>query len=312
MSKLRGNNVMNNSVKLRSYYSSNIEAIALLYNSAEENQDELFWEEIKEPFRSILEECYCISEEGKYNQLEQITNSIKYNRISYIKLGVQLYQVKYYRLYKNKYKSFKDYCEQGVYYPVWRANQVIASAGVAIKLIKAGFNIIPQNETQARLLIKLKEEELLAKWQEVLDTYAPHKITANRIEAIVFGINKRTKGTLRLPVKVIQEIENKALESGMSTGELITKIIQGELTINSDGTMEKMIKEKDEIVENPSPESIKRWEKDLNQLAFQERNRLDDFTEELAEELKNTVLDLKQVIKKCFMKSFLSPCMLEN
>lgn len=58
-----------------------------------------------------------------------------------------------------------------------------------------------------------------------------------------------------------------------------------------------MIKEKDEIVENPSPESIKRWEKDLNQLAFQERNRLDDFTEELAEELKNTVLDLKQVIK---------------
>ena len=277
MSKLRGNNVMNSSVKLGSYYRSNLDAfgiaapsvIALLYSSGENSEEELFWEQIKEPFRSILEECYCINEEGKYNQLEAITNSIKYNRISYIKLGVQLYQVKYYRLYKSQYQSFKSYCERAVYYPVWRANQVIASAGVAIKLIKAGFNVIPQNETQARLLIKLKDEELITKWQEVLDTYAPHKITANRIEAIVFGTEKRKKGTLRLPVKVIQEIENKALENGMSTGELITKMMQGELIIDSDGRMEKITQEKEEIIENPSPEIIKRWEKDLNQLAFQ-------------------------------------------
>jgi len=299
---------MNSNVKLRNYYRSNLDAIALLYSSGDRSKDELFWEQIKEPFRTILEECYCINEEGKYNQLEQITNSIKYSRISYIKLGIQLYQVKYYRLYKSHYHSFKTYCERAVYYPVWRANQVIASAGVAIKLIKAGFNIIPQNETQARLLIKLNEEELITKWQEVLDTYPPYKITANRIEAIVFGIDKRKKGTLRLPVKIIQEIENKALENGMSTGELITKMMQGELIIDSDGRMEKINREKEEIIENPSPEIIKRWEKDLNKLAFQERNKLDEFTEELTEELRNTVLDLKEVIKKCFFKSFFSPC----
>lgn len=303
---------MNNSFKLKSYKSSYQDAIDLLYSEGEGSKDELFWEQITEPFRSILEECYCLNEEGKYNQLEQITNSIKYNRISYIKLGIQLYQVKYYRLYKSQYHSFKSYCEKAVYYPVWRANQVIASAGVAIKLIKAGFNIIPQNETQARLLIRLKDEELITKWQEVLDTYPPYKITANRIKAIVFGTEKRKKGTLRLPLKIIQEIENKALENGMTTGELITKMMQGELIIDSDGRIEKINQEKEEIVENPSPEIIKRWEKDLHQLAFQERNKLDEFTEELAEELRNTVIDLKKVIKKCFFRSFFSSPMLEN
>lgn len=297
---------MNSGFKLRHYQPSYQDAIALIYSTGEEDKEELFWEQIKEPFRTILEECYHLSEEGKYNQIEAITNSIKYNRISYIKLGVQLYQVKYYRLYRNYYKSFKSYCEKAIYYPIWRANQVIASAGVAIKLIKAGFNLIPQNETQARLLIRLKEEELIRKWQEVLDTYPPHKITANRIEAIVFGTEKRRKGTLKLPIKIIQEIENKALENGMSTGELITKMMQGELIIDSEGRIEKINQEKEETVETPSPEIIKRWEKDLNKLAFQERSKLDEFTDELAEELKNTVLDLKEVIRKCFLKSFFS------
>jgi len=288
------------------------QAIAVIYSCAEEDKNELFWETINEPYREILEECYYLLEDGKFTPLELITNSIKSNRLSYIKLGIKLYQVRFYQLYKGKYKSFKDYCEQGIYYPLWRVNQVIEASAIAIKLIKLAFNIIPQNEAQARILIRLNEEELIEKWQEVLDTYSPHKITANRIEAIVFGIGKRKKGTLRLPVKVIQEIENKALENGMSSGELITKMMQGELIIDSDGKIEKIAEEKEETIENPSPETIKRWEKDLNKLAFQERNKLDDFTEELADELRNTVIDLKKVIKKCFLKSFFSPCMVEN
>lgn len=288
-------------------------AIALLYSCGEESNDELFWESINEPHKSILEECYYLNEEGKYNQLEQITNSIKYNRISYIKLGIQLYQVKYYRLYKNKYESFKEYCEKAVYYPVWRANQVIESASVAIQLIKAGFNIIPQNEAQARLLIKLNEEELIRKWQEVLDSYEAHKITANRIEKIVFGENILKKGSLKLPIQIIREIEVKASENGISAGDFISKIITGEMTIHHDGSVETKFNQKLEILENPSNEMVNRWEKDLNKLAFQDRNKVDDFAEDLAEEVKNTVTDLKMAIKKCFIKSFLQPFLcLEN
>lgn len=288
-------------------------AIALLYSCGEESNDELFWENINEPYKSILEECYYLNEEGKYNQLEQITNNIKYNRISYIKLGIQLYQVKYYRLYKNKYQSFKEYCEKGVYYPVWRANQVIDSASIAIQLIKAGFNIIPQNEAQARLLIRLDKEELIKKWQEVLDTYEAHKITANRIENIVFGEQVFKKGSLKLPIQIIREIEVKALENNISVGDFISKIITGEMTIHNDGTIETKLNQKLEMLENPTTEMVNRWEKDLNKLAFQERSKVDDFAEDLAEEVKNTVTDLKMVIKKCFIKSFLQPFLcLEN
>ncbi|MBL1208194.1 hypothetical protein [Geminocystis sp. GBBB08] len=283
------------------------QAIALLYSCGEENSNELFWESINDPYKSILEECYYLNEEGRYNQLEQITNSIKYNRISYIKLGIQLYQVKYYRLYKNQYECFKDYCEKAVYYPVWRANQVIESSSIAIQLIKAGFNIIPQNEAQARLLIKLSKEELIKKWQEVLDTYEAHKITANRIEKIVFGENLLKKSSLKLPIKVIREIEIKALENGISAGEFLSKILDGEITINQDGSVETQFKQRLEILESPSSEMINRWEKDLKKLAFQERSKVDDFAEDLAEEVKNTVTDLKIIIKKCFIKSFLQP-----
>lgn len=284
-------------------------AIALLYSNNEESKDELFWESINEPYKSILEECYYLNEEGQFTQLNHITNSIKYGRINYIKIGIQLYQVKYYRLYKTAYKSFKEYCEKAVYYPVWRANQVIDSASVAIKLIKKGFDIIPQNEAQARLLTKLNDEELMLKWQEVLDTYLPHKITANRIEKIVFGEKNIKKGTLRLPIKVIREIESKALENGLSAGDLITKVINGELIINQDGGVETKLNEPSEIIENPSVESLNKWQKDLSKLAFQERTIVDDFAEELAEEIKNTVTDFRKVIKKCFIKSFLQPLM---
>lgn len=295
MSKLKTKNIINGNAQ---------SSIALLYSSSEENEEELFWENINEPYKSILEDCYYLNEEGKYNQLKQITNSIKYNRINYIKLGVQLYQVKYYRLYKNEYKSFKDYCEKAVYYPIWRANQVIDSANVAIKLIKLGFNIIPQNEAQARLLIKLNEEQLIEKWQEVLNTYEPYKITANRIERIVFGEQSLKKGILKLPIKVITQIEFKALENGMSAGDLITKMMSGELTINYDGCVETRVIDNENFRENPTQEMINKWEKDLQKLAFQERSIVDEFAEDLAEEVKNTVTDFKKVIKKCFLKSF--------
>ncbi len=279
-------------------------AIALLYTNGEENKNELFWESIDEPYKSILEECYDCIEEGKYQQLDPITENIKYSRLNYIKLGILLYQAKYYKLYKKKHQNFKSYCEKEIYYRVWRANQVIQSAQVAIKLVKYGFNIIPQNETQARILIKLNSEELIKKWQAVLNKYKPHQITANRIERIVFGDQIRKKGTIKLPIQVIKEIENKSLEIGLSSADLITKIITGELLINSDGSLEKRIVEKEEIIENPHPDIVKLWEKDLNKLAFQERNKIDDFAEDLAEEVKNTVTDVKKVIKKCFIRSF--------
>ena len=285
-------------------------AIALLYINSEENKDELFWETINEPYKSILEECHDYAEQGKYQLLEQITNNIKYSRLSYIKLGILLYQTKYYRLYKKKYKSFKSYCEKELYYKLWRVNQVIQSAEVAIKLIQYGFDIIPQNESQARILTKLNYEHLIRKWTEVINTYNPHEITSNRIEKIVFGEQKRKKGTIKLPIKVIREIETKSLEIGISSADLITKIITGELIINSDGSLENQLIETEDIIENLEPEILKKWEKDLNKLAFQERNKIDDFAEDLAEEVKNAVTDVKKVIKKCFIKSFLEPLLM--
>jgi len=283
------------------------QAIAVIYSCAEEDKNELFWETINEPYREILEECYYLLEDGKFTSLELITNSIKSNRLSYIKLGIKLHQVRFYQLYNSKYKSFKDYCEQGIYYPLWRVNQVIEASAIAIKLIKLGFNIIPQNEAQARILIKLNEQELSEKWQEVLDSYPAYKITANRIEKVVYGEIKRKNVELKLPLKIFREIESKALENGLSTSELIIKVFQGEIAINSDGSIENNYQENQEQVENPSPEIIRKWEKDLDKLAFQERSKVDDFAEELAEELKNTVTDFKLIIKQYFCQSFLQP-----
>lgn len=281
--------------------------IALLYSCGEEDKDELFWENINEPYRSILEDCYCLAEDRKFTTLKQISNNIKYDRLNYIKLGIQLYQVKYYQLYKGVYDSFKDYCQQEIQYPVWRVNKIIKASKVAIQLIKYGFRIIPQNEAQARPLVKLNEIELYEKWQEVLDTYPFHSITAKKIKKVVYGEDTNEKGTIKLPIQVLQEIETKALENGVSVGELITKVFQGKLSINQDGSMETSVILGEEITEKVDSQLIENWQKDLHKITKNEPNKIDDFAENLAEEVKNTVTDIKSVIKKCFIKSFLTP-----
>jgi hypothetical protein len=245
-------------------------AIAFLYKTAEENdQDQLFWETLAEPYRSVLEDCYHLNEEGKFSQLKQITNSIKYARLSYIKLGVQLYQVKYYKLYQGVYNTFKNYCEQAIKYQVWRANQVIESARVAIELIIAGFKTIPVNETQARYLINLNSEKLTEKWQQVLNLYPPHKITAERIEKVVIGERKKKIGTLKLPIKILEEIEYKALEYGITPKELIIRMIRGELFITEYKARNRYLESYNNELEKPSPEAIKTWEKDLEKLVYE-------------------------------------------
>ncbi len=280
--------------------------IAILYTSDDCNQDELFWENVQEPYRSILEECYYVAEDSKFSDLADITHSIKLNRLSYINLGVQLYQVKFYKLYQGVYKSFKDYCEQAIQYPIWRANQIIEVARVAIELIRYGFKIIPANEAQARPLIQLDSEELVDKWQQVLAIYPAHKITAMRVLQIVKGEKSQIKGTLKLPLKLLEEIEYKALENGISPVELVTKMIHGELAISEDGEIETQLENNPNQVETPPVEVIRRWEEDLDELVSQERSKIDEFAEELAEEVKHTVRDLKLVIKECFIKSFFS------
>ncbi|MBF2055679.1 MAG: hypothetical protein IGQ45_00360 [Cyanobacterium sp. T60_A2020_053] len=279
--------------------------ITLLYSCEENNQDQLFWENIEEPYREILEDCYHHAENSKYSHIKEITNSIKYNRLNYIKFGLQLYQVRYYKLYKSQFNSFKEYCEQEIHYPVWRVNKAIEASRVAIELIKYGFNVIPQNEAQARPLTKLNSIELINKWQEVLETYPFHTITASRIEKIIFGEPSNKRVTLKLPNNIVRDIENKAIENKLSTGELIAKIFQGEIIINSDGTMEKIVNCNEENIEDINKESLQKWQKDLTIINNNEGNKLDQFAEELAEEVKHTVTDFREVIKKCFIKSFL-------
>lgn len=285
--------------------NNNQSPLTLLYSCEENNQDQLFWENIEEPYREILEDCYHDAENSKYSHIKEITNSIKYHRLNYIKFGFQLHQVRFYKLYKSQFKSFKEYCEKEIYYPVWRVNKAIEASRVAIELIKYGFNVIPQNEAQARPLTKLNSVELINKWQEVLETYPFHTITAYRIEKIVFGepINKRI--TIKLPNNIIREIENKAIENKISTGELIIKIFQGEIIINSDGTMEKIVNYDEEKIEDINKENWQKWQKDLTIISSNEGNKLDQFAEELAEEVKHTVTDFREAIKKCFIKSFL-------
>ncbi|HIK38070.1 MAG TPA: hypothetical protein IGQ44_08775 [Geminocystis sp. M7585_C2015_104] len=263
---------------------------ALLYSVGEEGDDELFWERVNEPYRTILEECYYLNEEGRSSQLDAITNSIKYHRFSYLKIGWELYQVKYYRLYRRRYKSFKEYCEKAVNYPLWRANKIIAAAFIAIKLIKAGFNIIPQNESQARVLLGLDDEELSEKWREVLDSYLPHQITAKKIKKIVNGGKKPKEISVKLPVMLVEDIESKAMQNGMTLIELITKVFQGKLVINKDGTVEKNEERREEIIECPGEDMVKRWQEDLEKLVKTKE------IEEMVWQLGHSIKDMKGVM----------------
>ncbi len=52
-----------------------------------------------------------IQDEGKFANLDFLTKKIKRGFLDYVRPGIMLHTIRRFRLYKDKFKDFKIYCE---------------------------------------------------------------------------------------------------------------------------------------------------------------------------------------------------------
>jgi hypothetical protein len=189
-----------------------------------------------------------------------------------VRVGIVAAKVRRYRLYQlatQKFTSFRDYCERALGKTQWHINRIIEAARVVLELAREGFELLPQNEAQARPLVKFSGEELIAKWQEVIDSCPPHRITANHIAEIVAPGASPQQRAIKVDADVYSQLQEKAAQSGMTTQQLLKKLI-------GDFNPESEVMEVEPPVEEPESEEIQPvtakaialWIEDMKQLVF--------------------------------------------
>ena len=139
--------------------------------------------EIKEIISEVSEVHY---DYYTIDHLDQLTSQIKHNQLSYVKDAINYYEILTKRLYKARYSNFNHWSQTEVDMTSWRVKQIIEAGGVALKLIAAGHTKLPRNSSQAYALSKLDDERLVEVWETVLDIYAPHEITAEKILLVAY------------------------------------------------------------------------------------------------------------------------------
>lgn len=123
------------------------------------------------------------AEQAELNRCERI---IRENLKGFIAAGTAFAAVRDKRLYRQRYATFEDYCEQEHGLSRSHVYRLIDAAQVAEDLSPIGGQ---PNERQARPLVPLEPAERLTVWQEA--TRGGNRPTAARVEELVHQLRGR-------------------------------------------------------------------------------------------------------------------------
>ena len=171
-----------------------------------------------------------IQDEGKFADVNFLTKEIKRGFLDYVRQGIMLHTIRRFRLYKDKFKDFKTYCEQGLGRQHFYCKQIIKAADICLRLIKAGFQTLPNCVAQATTLHKYAgvdkygDSPLLSKWQEVVDTVPREKISAVTIAETIDENPEPRLQQVRIKKDTYGILLKKAAAAGLSFSELIDRI----------------------------------------------------------------------------------------
>ena len=199
---------------------------------------------------------------------EWLVDQFKAHSISWLKCGLVAWQAKINRLYTQmRYGNFKDFCELALGKSPWYVNRIIEASRVVVDLLKAGFTHVPQNEAQARPLVKFHGEELAQKWGEVLASFAPQHITASKIEEIVSNKPEAMTRNIKVSRDIYEKFAAKARLHGINPEELIQDFMESfdpdpDDLDDYDGENE----DDDDTVTEITRNALETWENDLKLL----------------------------------------------
>lgn len=206
--------------------------------------------------REVIEYARGLEEkiEGDFN-LDYVRFQFGYNTLAFIRNGLLAFKIKSLKLYKKTHSSFKRYCKEVIGRSHWQINKLVEAARVAMELIYAGFDVIPSNPSQCAPLAGYTGEELIEKWQSILDNFREDKITAQKIYNFLHPATAQEELDTRvtLPVKLYTSL----LELAIARGQSLV------------GTIEQLFYERvqiDNFSEAIFPDKMKAWQEDLRDL----------------------------------------------
>lgn len=170
-----------------------------------------------------------------YNDLDELTRELKLSFCDYVRQGVMLYTIRRYRLYKRQFRDFAEYCKLALGRSPIYCKRIIEAAHTTIELIKAGFKILPTSVSQALPLVKFTKmdaagnRELEDKWQAVIESAPPDRITAQTIaEAVDDKEPEQRAKQVKIGGKAFEILQKKALAAGLSISNYLEHLISGD------------------------------------------------------------------------------------
>lgn len=234
---------------------------------------------------SILEFVENINYQSPHLVLKELTEHIKEGFLGYVKAGICLEKVQYLKLWKQNFRSFKEYCESALGKTLSYAKRIIEAARVCEQLILGGFKILPVCEAQARPLVKYAcvdaagNSELAEKWQQVIDA-SGGKITAELVKSVVDGEAAKAEcKSIRIERDVYDALEAKAKLAGITPQQLLKKLVEGHIpdepeTDDTESSDTESDTESNSVIDTESThQKFANWQKDLEQLVAEHSDR---------------------------------------
>ena len=221
--------------------------------------NDIYWEPPESEFQPLLDFESEISREVPHNDISLLTQRLKDSFLDYVRQGVMLDAVCRYRLYKQQYKDFAEYCQRALGRSHFYCKKIIQAAKICLELIKSKFKILPTSVAQALPLLKFAKvdvggnRELEDKWQTVLDGFPPELITAAKISETLDENPEDRAKQVRIGGKAYQLLQQKAAAAGMAVSKYLEMLISGtepsgeEPPEEEDGEGAELTPEKEEI-----------------------------------------------------------------
>lgn len=186
-------------------------------------------------------------------EIEELVNKIKINTLSYIKNGLIAFKIKTLKLYKNTHFTFKEFCETQLGLSTWQVNRNIKASKVCLELATNGFDILPQNEAQARSLLTYGCEDIIAAWRSVVNNLLPHQITAR---SIADHLKPEKEETVPKEERIIvnRDLFNRIFTVALSLGTTIEQLL------------EQIFQPKQNCANYYYEEKVEQWQNDLENL----------------------------------------------
>jgi len=217
---------------------------------------------LPEPVEHLREYLEVLDDEGGHHlPLNWIIQEINERFLDFVRVGFLAGKVKLYKLWKKGgFQDFKDFCVRGLGRNLWSIKKYVEASRVFVELTNAGFEQLPQNEAQCRPLTKFKGDQLIEKWQEVVNAMPPERQTHQAIAAIVSEIpDEKRKASVKVSPQVADEIRQRAAESGLSVDQFLRSLLELEQESENQAVSS-------ESKTRPDEESDAPWLEDLDEL----------------------------------------------